>query len=268
MSEEFSSLHELALNDPLGARDSNSTNPGKTMIIDKGMGIVHFRDLLETAGVYIDYIKLGFGTAALYPTHILHGKIRLAKEYQVDIYPGGTFFEVAFKQDKVKEYFSHMKQLGFNKIEISDGTIDIPADRRQEAIKLANKMEFEVITEYGKKVEGSQVELETMMETIFADLHAGASHVIIEGRESGENVGIYQNDGKLQDQFEQIVKAVTPYQDVIIWEAPKKNQQVELMKWFGPNVNLGNIAPEDIFSVESLRRGLRSDTFFLTTRRE
>jgi len=268
MSEEFYSLHELALRDPLGARDGQSPHRGKTMLIDKGLGIHSFKDLLETAGEYIDYVKLGFGTAALYPASVLETKLSLAKEYQVAVYPGGTFFEVAFKHGKVKEYIIQMNQLGFTKIEVSDGTIDISEQDRQKSIALAKEMGFDVITEYGKKLDGSHVELVTMTQTISSDLAAGASYVIIEGRESGENVGIYQNNGKIQDQFEQIAEAVSPYQEVVIWEAPKKNQQVELMKWFGPNVNLGNIAPEEIYSVESLRRGLRSDTFFLPTRRE
>lgn len=268
MSEELNSLHELALRDPLGARDGHSPHRGKTMLIDKGVGVHSFKDLLETAGEYIDFIKLGFGTTALYPIPVLKSKLFLAKEYQVDIYPGGTFFEVAFQRDKVKEYMGHMKELGFTKIEISDGTIEITEEDRRKSITLAKEMGFDVITEYGKKVDGSHVELESMMQTISSDLSAGASYVIIEGRESGENVGIYQNNGDIQEQFEQIATAISPYQEVIIWEAPKKNQQVELMKWFGPNVNLGNIAPEEIFSVESLRRGLRSDTFFLSTRRD
>lgn len=256
------------LRDPLGARDESCPHRGKTMLLDKGLGINSFQDVLETAADYIDYIKFGFGTTALYPHAVLQKKIQLASDFQVDVYPGGTYFEVAFQYQKVKEYFFRMKELGFNKLEISDGTIDLPNSQRQESILIAREMGFDVITEYGKKTDGSHVELEAMVNTISSDLQFGASYVIIEGRESGENVGIYGEQGQIQDGFQPILEAVRAYKDIIIWEAPKKNQQVELMKWFGPNVNLGNIAPEDIFSVESLRRGLRSDTFFLPTRRE
>lgn len=263
MSDEFCSLHDLALHDPLGERDGNVHRKGKTMIIDKGLGRYQFQDLLETAGAYIDFVKLGFGTTALYPSPLLQSKIEWAKACQLDIYPGGTFFEVAFQQRKMENYFFNMKQLGFTKIEISDGTISIPSDERLRAISTAKEMGLDVITEYGKKAAGSQVEWNEMLETIISDLEQGASYVIIEGRESGENVGIYDRSGEIQESFRLMMNTIVPYQNHIIWEAPKKNQQVELIHWFGPNVNLGNIAPEEILSVESLRRGLRSDTFFL-----
>lgn len=263
MSDEFCSLHDLALQDPLGKRDGNDHRKGKTMIIDKGLGRYQFQDLLETAGTYIDFIKLGFGTTALYPSPLLQSKIEWAKACQLDIYPGGTFFEVAYLQGKMESYFLSMKQLGFTKIEISDGTITMPSDERIKAIATAKDLGLDVITEYGKKAAGSQLEWEDMIETISSDLEQGASYVIIEGRESGENVGIYDTKGGIQEPFKLMMDTINPHQKNIIWEAPKKNQQVDLIHWFGPNVNLGNIAPEDILSVESLRRGLRSDTFFL-----
>lgn len=266
MFDEFYSLHDLALQDPLGDRDGNSHHKGITMIIDKGLGRYQFQDMLETAGAYIDFIKLGFGTTALYPYPLLQLKIEWTKACQLDIYPGGTFFEVAYQQGKMERYFFHMKQLGFTKIEISDGTISIPLLERLKAIAIAKEFGLDVITEYGKKVTGSQVEWKEMMETISSDLEQGASYVIIEGRESGEDVGIYDSNGEIQESFKLMLDTVSPFQKEIIWEAPKKNQQVDLIQWFGPNVNLGNIAPEEIMSLESLRRGLRSDTFFLDRR--
>lgn len=263
MSDEFCSLHDLALHDPLGERAGKVHRKGITMIIDKGLGRYQFQDLLETAGAYIDFIKLGFGTTALYPSPLLKSKIEWAKACHLDIYPGGTFFEVAFQQGKTESYFLNMKQLGFTKVEISDGTITIPSEERLKAISTAKELGLDVITEYGKKASGSLIECKEMIETISSDLEQGASFVIIEGRESGENVGIYDKTGEIQESFKLMLESVVPYQKNIIWEAPKKNQQVELIHWFGPNVNLGNIAPEEILSVESLRRGLRSDTFFL-----
>lgn len=262
MTEPNCSFQHSALRDPLGARE-NRQNRGKTMVIDKGMGLRQFEDVLETAAPYIDFVKLGFGTAALYPEPILRAKLTLAEQFQVALYPGGTYFEVAYKRGETARYFEEMKRVGFTKIEISDGTVEVSPEDRALCIRLAKEMDFDVITEYGKKIAGSQIEAEGMLRTIRSDLATGASHVIIEGRESGENVGIYQSCGEIQSQFKQIAEAVDVYRDMIIWEAPKKRQQVELMEWFGPNVHLGNIAPQDVFSVESLRRGLRSDTFFL-----
>jgi phosphosulfolactate synthase len=256
------------INDPLGERKQREPNQGVTMVIDKGLGVHHFKDLLENAGNYVDFVKLGFGTTALYPLKVLKDKIELAKKYGVDIYPGGTFFEVAFYRKETVYYFETMKELGFSKIEISDGTIELSAGDRLNAIQTAKKSGFDVITEYGKKTAGSTVDLHCLITTLEADLNAGASFVIVEGRESGENVGIYDSAGKMQEDFPILVKNLLPYNQQIIWEAPKKQQQVELMHWFGPNVHLGNIAPEEIYSVEALRRGLRSDTFYLNSGRK
>ncbi|MEW9669603.1 phosphosulfolactate synthase [Ammoniphilus sp. 3BR4] len=268
MSEEFCSLEELTLHDPLGLRKSRRALQGITMIIDKGLGLGQFQDLLDTAGNYIDYIKLGFGTTALYPPRVLQAKLRMAKQYNVDVYPGGTFFEVAYHQGKTREYILSMKKLGFTKLEISDGTVDLPIVARRDAILQARQADFDVITECGKKIAGSQIDAEELITTLLSDLQAGARFVIIEGRESGENVGIYDQNGCIQDNFSSILKEIRPYLEHIIWEAPKKNQQVELINSFGPNVHLGNIPPDEIYAVESLRRGLRSDTFFWGMGRE
>ncbi len=262
MLEEFCSLEELALQDPLGVRNQRASDQGITMIIDKGLGVRQFRDLLDTAGDYIDFIKLGFGTTVLYPSSILQEKLRIAHQHGVTVYPGGTFFEVAFHQNKMKAYLFAMKSLGFNKVEISDGTVNLPTDQRRESILQARSIGLSVITECGKKAAGSTIDPEELIQTLLSDLQAGSSYVIVEGRESGENVGIYDEKGNIQDGYSLLMEQIQPYTKQVIWEAPKKDQQVELMKWYGPNVNLGNIQPDDIYSVESLRRGLRSDTFF------
>jgi phosphosulfolactate synthase len=262
MSAEFYSLCNQSLTDPSGVRGKDSRQ-GITMVIDKGLGGNQFHDLLDTAGAYIDYVKLGFGTTALYPHHVLEQKLQLATKFGVQLYPGGTFFEVAHHQQMMEDYFETMKQIGFSKIEISDGTIELRSQDRQDAIQLAKEYGFDVITEYGKKTAGSVVEVNALLETIVQDLSCGSGYIIIEGRESGENVGIYDNNGSVHEEFFLLVDQLKPFSNHIIWEAPKKSQQVELMNWFGPNVHLGNIAPEEVYSVESLRRGLRSDTFFL-----
>ena len=263
MSTEFHSLCNQSLTDPSGVRGRKDSHHGITMVIDKGLGINQFYDLLDTAAAYIDYVKLGFGTTALYPHHVLEQKLKLASKFGIELYPGGTFFEVAHHQGMMEDYFESMKQIGFSKIEISDGTIELSSQDRKDAIQLAKEYDFDVITEYGKKTAGSQVEVNALLQTIIQDLDCGSSYVIIEGRESGENVGIYNDEGTVHEEFFLVVDQLMPFCNHIIWEAPKKSQQVELMNWFGLNVHLGNIPPEEVFSVESLRRGLRSDTFFL-----
>jgi len=268
MSGTFEFYPSISLHDPVGERLNSAKEKGITMVIDKGLGLRKLEDLLETASSYLDFIKLGFGTTALYPINVLKEKIQLAQANEISMYPGGTFFEIAFYQNKLQEYLTKAWEFGFTKIEISDGTIQLDLDQRKQAIQLARNFGFDVITEYGKKIAGSTIEIEPLIQTIENDLSAGARFIIVEGRESGENVGIYDGRGNLRSDFSDIVEQLNPYHQYLIWEAPKKNQQVELMTWFGPNVHLGNIAPDEIFSVESLRRGLRSDTFFLFSGRE
>lgn len=268
MSAEFYSLCDATLSDPLGIRSKVKTDHGMTMVIDKGLGMRQFEDVVETSGNYIDFIKLGFGTVALYPSHILQSKIFIAAKYKINIYPGGTFFEVAFHKGKLKEYFQSMKQIGFTRVEISDGTVFLSKEARLNSIALAKEYGFRVITECGKKLAGSRVSLEELTETIETDLGAGADYIIVEGRENGEDVGIYDEHGNVADDFPHLVNALKKYSNQVIWEAPQKKQQVELINWFGANVHLGNIKPDEVFSVESLRRGLRSDTFFLEVSEE
>ncbi|MBA4494977.1 phosphosulfolactate synthase [Paenactinomyces guangxiensis] len=234
---------------------------GCTMVMDKGLGLTNFRDTLELAGEYIDFIKLGFGTAGLTPETVLKQKIALAKKHQVHLYPGGTFFEVALAQSCLDIYFHTLRELEFEWIEISDGTVDLSPATRIEAIKKAREWGFRVITEIGKKEEGSVTSIPQLLSTYEQDLSAGAFYVIVEGRETGENIGIFNQYGEVNQSYvTQVMKTVGP--ERIIWEAPQKQQQVWILGILGAQANLGNISPQEILSVESLRRGLRSDTFY------
>lgn len=232
---------------------------GYTMVIDKGMGLQAFQDFLETAAEYVDFIKLGFGTSALYPSHILEKKLELARAFDVHLLPGGTFFELAVAHHEVKGYLHSLRQLGFTAMEISDGTISLPRQKRNDAIKLAKEHGFFLFTEHGKKAAGSSIDLQQFQWNFYEDLDHGADLVIVEGRESGENVGIYDEKGEV-DRMVLTEILTLPEQKQIMWETPQKKQQVTLIEQGGSNVNLGNIAPHDLFSLESLRRGLRSDT--------
>lgn len=248
------------VSDPMVGRETRPRVTGQTMVIDKGMGIGQLKDLLEVASEHLDYIKLGFGTAALYPADLLRAKIGLARRYGLHIYPGGTFLEVALTQGVLGQYLSRALELGFTCIEVSDGTIDMTPRQRREAIAAALAMGFTVITEVGKK--DGEVDLNPVeaLDLIHTDLAHGAAKVIVEGRESGVGVGIYDVRGQLKTgQMEEIVSGLSD-PTVLMWEAPQKSQQQDLIIRFGPNVNLGNIAPGDVLAVESLRRGLRGDT--------
>ncbi|MEB3101454.1 phosphosulfolactate synthase [Ferviditalea candida] len=249
------------LADPTGSRNMKPRSTGKTMVIDKGLGLHTFEDLLHTSGEYIDIIKLGFGTSPLYPKPILERKIQLARENDICILPGGTFLESAICHDVTDAFFGMIAELGFTGLEVSDGTIEMDRNLRNQLIMRGVKQGFRVFTEYGKKTKGSSIHSKELVDTVHIDTEYGAELVIIEGRESGKGVGIYDEQGDFEDgRILDLLKNI-PNPSAIMWEAPLKDQQVHLIRLLGRDANLGNIAAGDLLSLESLRRGLRSDTF-------
>jgi phosphosulfolactate synthase len=234
------------------------------MIIDKGTGLRETFDILEMCAEYIDFWKLSFGSSALYNQEILRKKIEMVHSFNVIVYPGGTFLEIAHIQGKLKPYLHRACELGFSAVEISDGTIELPAWKRSQIIKMARDNDLLVLTEIGKKEAGEIFYPELMAEQVKRDLEDGAFKVILEARESGKNVTIFNEQGNIErEKMNKLLLSITG-QEQIIWEAPLKNQQVDFITMFGPNVNLGNIPPEDVLSLESLRNGLRADTFKLS----
>lgn len=230
------------------------------MVIDKGLGLNETKDLFEVAGSYIDFLKLGFGTSALYSRGLLEEKINLANSFGVSIYPGGTFLEIAVLQNKLKEYIRMVSKLGYSAIEVSDGTVNISPEVRERAILMALDAGLKVLTEVGKKNLQDKAHIDHYVGQIRKDLDCGAFRVIIEGRESGKNAGFYDEKGQfIADEVEQILEAAGDPR-LLIWEAPLKQQQQELITRFGPNVNLGNIPSSEVLALEALRVGLRGDT--------
>lgn len=255
-------MWDSMLSNPFHKRIDKPRTTGITMIMDKGIGLYAFKDLLQTSSDYIDFIKLGFGTAGITPPPILKEKIALAKEYNIPIYPGGTFFEVAKTQNCLDSYFENLLTFQFEWLEISDGSILLPLKQRKDAILRAQQYGLKVITEIGKKSKNTPTSPTTFISIYEQDLTHGSSYVIAEGREHGENLSVFDSDGNLDINYiEEITKSIGS--SYIIWEATQKHQQVQLMKSIGEEVNLGNIPPYEIISVEALRRGLRSDTISL-----
>lgn len=245
---------------PLPGRTVKPRQEGVTMIIDKGLGLAATQDLLDSAADAIDFIKLTFGTSAFLDIDYLMEKVEMVKDYDIWICPGGTFLEVAVWQGTYPKYLKRCKEIGFNAIEVSDGTIEIDMQTRADCIKRAVDMGFMVVSEIGKKDPDEKVAIAKLHEEIAADLRNGAFKVIVEAREAGKGVGIYDKDGRPKDdEVEAIIKGVDDITK-LEWEAPIKNQQQFLIMRFGPNVNLGNIPPEDILALEALRNGLRGDT--------
>ncbi|OYD09842.1 phosphosulfolactate synthase [Paludifilum halophilum] len=252
---------ETRLLDPSLERESKPRLSGLTMVIDKGLGLTAFKDLLDLAGDYIDFIKLGFGTASLTPFPVLKEKLNLAGLHGIHLYPGGTFFEVAWAQQQTDDFFHTLSDMGFSWVEISDGTIDLQDEERSRCIRKARDCSFRVITEIGKKMKGSVTPVSDLAHTFFKDRDDGAEYIIVEGRESGRNIGIFDSQGGVDtDYVLNIYERVESHR--LIWECPQNPQQVAILKLLGSKANLGNIPAQEALSVESLRRGLRSDTFF------
>ncbi len=245
---------------PLAGRKAKPRDEGLTMVIDKGLGLAQTRDLLELGAEYIDFIKLAFGTSAFYARDLLREKVRLAASYGGTMYPGGTFLEVALAQGRFKEFLQEAESVGMTCVEVSDGTIPMGPELRRRVIREMLAAGFRVLSEVGKKHPADRVPTSNIREQIESDLELGVYKVIVEGRESGKGVVIYREDGSIdEDELEQLVRRLKDT-SVLIWEAPLKDQQQDLILRFGPNVNLGNVQPGDVLALEALRVGLRGDT--------
>ncbi|REK77353.1 phosphosulfolactate synthase [Paenibacillus paeoniae] len=253
--------HQL-LRDPSGCRTADRRKGlGTTMVIDKGMGLNAFSDFIETAGPFIEIVKFGFGTAVLYDQELLRNKLSLAAGSNMIAMPGGTLLEVAIAQKAVGSFLDKICSLGFTGVEISDGTIELARIRRTSLIKECIKRGLTVMTEYGKKTAGSGIDPEELAFTAHCDWEAGAELVTIEARESGLNVGLFDEQGRCKEHVLMEVLGKVDHEGRLMWEAPLKSQQAELLLQFGASVHLGNIAPTEALSLEAMRRGLRSDTF-------
>lgn len=245
---------------PVQGRTVKPRKNGVTMLIDKGLGLSGTQDLMEMASDAIDMVKMTFGTTAFMDMGVVEEKIEILKGYDVYTMPGGTFMEVSVWQRRYPEYLRRCQDLGFNAVEISDGTIEFDMKTRKDCIKRAVDMGFLVLTEVGKKDANEKVSAALMHEEIASDLACGAAKVIVEAREAGKGVGIYDSSGNVKtDEIDAIISGVSD-PTVLEWEAPIKNQQQHLIMRFGSNVNLGNVPPEDILALEALRCGLRGDT--------
>jgi phosphosulfolactate synthase len=226
---------------------------GLTHVLDKGLGPRGWEDVLEVSGDHIDIVKLGWGTA--YVTQNLRKKLDVLRGKPVVI--GGTFFEVCFVRDKLDEYKQWLQGLGISHVEISDGTVDIPRERKLELIADFAK-DFTVLSEVGSKDSEVVFAPYQWVEWIKEEKDAGAWKVITEAREGG-TAGIFRKDGDMRTGLIDEIAHEIDFHD-LVWEAPTKASQAWFIRHFGPSVNLGNIPPEEVIPLETLRLGLRGDT--------
>ncbi|HTC73286.1 MAG TPA: phosphosulfolactate synthase [Solirubrobacteraceae bacterium] len=237
------------------ARSSKPREHGITHVIDRGLSVADAAGLLEVAGASVDIVKLGWGTALV--TANLKPKLELYEEHGIPVVLGGTLTEVAIRQGRVDGLVAWLRELGLRHVEISDGTITLDAAVKRELIERLSR-EFVVLAEVGSKDADFIMAPYIWVEQIEGDLDAGAWKVIAEARESG-TAGIYRANGEVRTGLiDEIAHAVDP--ERLIFDAPLQRQQVWLLKRFGTECNLGNIAPDDVLSLETLRLGLRSDT--------
>ncbi|PQJ11759.1 phosphosulfolactate synthase [Flavipsychrobacter stenotrophus] len=239
-------------------RTQRPRNYGLTMVMDKGMGLDGVRDFLSVAAPYVDIVKLGFGTS--YITNNLKEKIAIYREHDIPVYFGGTLFEAFLVRNQFDDYLNVIKEFGLEHVEVSDGSITIPHIEKCGYIeKLAKHVT--VHSEVGSKDATHIMAPYKWIELMKAELEAGATYVIAEAREAG-NVGIYRGSGEVREGLVQEILTQIPYEK-IIWEAPQKAQQVYFLELLGANVNLGNIAPNEVIPLEATRVGLRGDTFHM-----
>jgi phosphosulfolactate synthase len=249
-------IHEI-FGDPNRTRKPRQA--GITHVLDKGMSLAEVEGLFEVAAGWVDLLKFGWGTSVVVEN--LDAKTELCQRHSIDIYCGGSLFELAVKRGKVDEYVGFLKDRGIGLIEISDGVIELPLAQKLGYIERFAK-EFRVLSEAGSKDTNVVVAPSRWVRQIKSELEAGAWKVITEGRESG-TVGLYRTSGEIRTGLiDEIETQIDPAR--LLFEAPQKSQQVWLIKHFGLNVNLGNIAPQEVISLETIRQGLRADTMTAT----
>ncbi len=239
----------------LPGRPAKPRSEGVTHVIDTGLTLSQAEGMLETAGDYIDIVKLGWGSA--YVTGNLDEKVALYRHMGADVVLGGTFWEICHGQGRLEDWRRFVDRLGLETVEVSDGALDIPHPEKLEAIT-ALSADFRVLSEVGSKDNEVIIAPFRWVEMITAELEAGSWKVITEARESG-TAGIYRGDGEVRMGLIEEIAVKVPV-GKLLFEAPQKAQQVWFIENFGPNVNLGNIPPADVVSLETLRVGLRADT--------
>jgi phosphosulfolactate synthase len=233
-------------------------NSGITMVMDKGLSVPEAQNFMSVSHPHVDIVKLGFGTSFVTPN--LREKLEVYKSYDIPVYFGGTLFEAFLIRNQFDDYISVCKDYGISYIEVSDGSINIPhAEKCGYIEKLAKHAT--ILSEVGSKDAAHIIPPYKWIELMRAELNSGSTYVIAEAREAG-NVGIYRGSGEVREGLVQEILTQIPGEK-ILWEAPQKAQQLYFIELLGCNVNLGNIAPTEVIPLETMRIGLRGDTFNL-----
>jgi phosphosulfolactate synthase len=240
----------------LPERVAKPRNSGITMVMDKGLSLRQAEDFIEVGGAYTDLVKLGWATSFVTPN--LAEKIKIYREAGIPVYFGGTLFEAFIIRNQFDDYCRILDKYKMEYVEVSDGSIEIEQDIKCDYIRKLSQ-NFTVISEVGSKDVEKVFAPYKWIKLMQSEIEAGSWKVIAEARESG-NVGIYRDSGEVRQGLVDEILTQIP-EETIIWEAPQKAQQVWFIKLIGANVSLGNIAPTEVIPLETLRLGIRSDTF-------
>ncbi len=243
------------------SRSEKPREKGLSMVLDKGFGLNQVQDLMEAAHC-IDIIKLAWATPRMLSERMIKRKISLYRENNILVGNGGTLLEIVYKQKKTEQFFEYCCEIGVELIEVSNGVLSMSIEDKADIIRSAKSKGMSVISEVGKKnpLEDSMLTLQDRINEAESDLKAGAHYVIIEAREGGRSIGVYDDSGGLKEDMAKTLVDELGIEN-IMFEAPDKSQQARLILLFGSDVNLGNIRPEDVIALETLRRGIRGDTF-------
>ncbi|HEY8920724.1 MAG TPA: phosphosulfolactate synthase [Chitinophaga sp.] len=244
--------------DKIPGRTAQPRTYGLTMVTDKGLSLQDTKDFLSVAAPHVDVVKLAFGTAHVTPN--LAEKIKTYQSYNIPVYFGGLLFEAFLVRNQYNDYVNAIKEYGISYIEVSDGSIDIPHAEKCGYIEKLAKLGT-VLSEVGSKDKDRQhiTPPYKWIELMKAEMEAGAQYVIAEAREMG-TVGLYRDSGEVREGLVQEILTKIPHEK-IIWEAPRKDQQLYFLELIGCNANLGNIDPHEVIPLEAMRIGLRGDSF-------
>ena len=240
----------------LPEREAKPREKGYTMAMDKGLSIREVEDFIEVAGEYVDIVKLGWSTSYVVPN--LQGKLDAYKAAGIPVYFGGTLFEAFVIRNQFEEYRRILDKYDLQFAEVSDGSIELNHDEKCNYIRTLTS-QVTVLSEVGSKDDTKIIPPYKWIGLMQAELDAGAWKVIGEAREGG-NVGLFRSTGEVRSGLVEEILTKIPFEK-IIWEAPQKEQQVWFVKLLGANVNLGNISPREVVPLETIRLGLRGDTF-------
>ena len=240
----------------LPERTSKPRQYGFTMAMDKGLSSREVEDFLSVSSDHVDIVKLGWATSFVTPT--LKEKLKIYKDAGIPTYFGGTLFEAFVIRNQFDDYRKILDKFDMDFAEVSDGSIEIDHDIKCEFIRKLSE-QVTVLSEVGSKDADKIIPPYKWISLMQSELDAGAWKVIGEAREGG-NVGLFRSSGEVRSGLVEEILTKIPFEK-IIWEAPQKSQQVWFVKLLGPNVNLGNISPREVIPLETLRLGLRGDTF-------